>query len=135
MVAQHFPEPRDLRGTEEIRRAPAEVQLHDLAAARFIRGKEGDLALQRVEINVGARGVGGDDFVAAAEPAETLAEGQVEVEREPARFGASRSDETGGVRVLAELQRGRIRRVARPRAVVLAHQREVNRQRLHGPRV
>ena len=66
VAAQALHQLADLCRVEEVRRAAAEVQLHDFAVAVEQRRHQLDLACQALQIGRGARRVARDDAVAAA---------------------------------------------------------------------
>jgi coproporphyrinogen III oxidase-like Fe-S oxidoreductase len=119
-----------LPGGQEVRRAPAQVQLHHVAVAVEQGRDHRDLAHQARQVGLAARRIARDDAVAATVKAGAEAERHVRVERERARdrvlvalarhLAELRVAETGG-----EPRRGRIGGVARAGAVVAPQQRRV----------
>ena len=80
--AQALHELEDLLGPEEIRRAAAEVHLHDFAVAVEPGRDQFDLACQAQQVGRGARRVARDDAIAAAVEAGAEAERHVHVDRQ-----------------------------------------------------
>ena len=127
MAAQHVHGFGNLAGSEEVGRATAEMQLHDVAVTVEQRRHQADLAVQPGQVGFATRLVAGDDAVAATVETRTGAERHVHVDRERARNGVAigdGSDFTQGAfaEVGRELRCGRIRGIARPRPVVATQQ-------------
>ena len=125
-IAHRLVEPSQLFRGVVGRRAAAPVVLRDLAPVRQMLRHEVDLAVQVVHVLGGALGALGDRDVAAAEGTALVAEGQMEIE------GQRLVGQGIGLRELVlvlrladavvELDRRRVRRVARAGPVVLAQQ-------------
>ena len=121
------PDPAYLIQSQVGRRAAAPVVLDHAGPLPEARAHQVDLALQVVQVGVGHARLLRDDDVAAAEGAALAAEGKVHVERERLLGGARRLVQLLEVALrrepLVKFDRGRIGRVARPRAIVLREER------------
>jgi hypothetical protein len=100
----------------------AEVELDHRPAGRRRPGQRGDLAVEGSEVAVRPLAAARDRHVAAAEKAPRLAERHVDVERQRPAAGGEQPAEVAGAEAVVEVRGGRVRGVARQRAVVLAHQ-------------
>ena len=98
------------------------MKLRDLAPVGQTLGDQADLAKQVLKVRLGHFPSGGGKGMATAEGAAALAEGQVGVDGKRGRGAGvgvlQRAQVVGLLEVLAEFDRGRIGRVARPGAVV-----------------
>lgn len=79
-LAQEAGQPSQLLRREKSRGAAAEVQLHDRAARTHAGRRQVEFAGEKVEVAVGRAVAAGNDGVAAAVPAERLAERKMDVE-------------------------------------------------------
>ena len=125
VMAQARHQLAELDRAHEVRRAAAEVNLHDLAIAIEQCAEHLDLALEALQVWTRSGEIARDDAVAAAVEARAEAVGNVYVQRQSARSrpGIALPDMRakhclGELR--PELRRGRIRGVARARPVVAA---------------
>src|SRR5690606_13375363 len=85
LPSEPFDQVRDLRGTQEVRRAPAQVQLDHLAiAVEQLRGLFG-FAQQPFEVRTATAEIARNDAVAAAIEARAEAIRDVHIQRELTR--------------------------------------------------
>ena len=125
VVAQVLHRRAQLRRREEVRRAAAEMQLHDLAIGIEQARHHADLARQPRAVGLASRAVARDHAIAAAVEARTGAERDVDVERQAGRnriaiAAPHRFAQLVGGEVGTELGRGGIGGVARAGPVVAA---------------
>src|SRR4051812_17409407 len=102
-------EPENFVWGQESRCSPAEMELHDVALAIQDRAHLIELLRDIVQVNAALALVLRNDRIATAVPAERLAERNVKVEREIARFCVIRDEFFGELRpgdLVRELRRG-----------------------------
>lgn len=105
--------------------ATAKVQLFDHLSGSEMTGDQRDLLFQAFQIGLCAAAVLGDDFVACAVMAGVCAKWQVNVQRERAVGMAAATQSVQEVEeadLVVELERSRIRGIARPGLIVATDQ-------------